>query len=137
MVTERTDKISCPKFGGSRIPHSCIVFDRYKSCRKNCSALKRYLEENPQAREDAMRIIEKPAQDKIMLPCEYAGKGLPVPTNPEFVCDICKYEAKSTRGLKSHKTRAHGIKEIKRKKIKKRIKKEGKASRKGKKKRAS
>lgn len=120
MSKDKVETISCPRFGGCRIPHSCIVFDRYKSCRKNCGDLKKYMESHPNAKEDAEKIIDK--SKARLLPHVHAGKGLPLAEHPEFVCDICKYEAKSTRGLRAHRTRTHGIKKPRKVKKKRKAK---------------
>ncbi len=114
--------IDCPRFGGARLPHACIAYDRYKSCRKNCASLKKYIEDNPNAVEESMEILKQ--RQALTLPSQYAGKGLPVAKNPEFVCKVCGFEAKSLRGLKSHQTRAHGMK----RKTKRRKRKAKKAS---------
>lgn len=122
-MSSTVDKISCPKFGGVRLPHSCIVLDRYKSCRKNCSELKKYLEDNPNAVKESMDRHER-TKSKMALPADHAGKGLPVPSDPELECSVCGFEAKSKRGLRAHQTRTHGIQ---RKKIRKRKRKKEKA----------
>jgi hypothetical protein len=104
--------IECPRFGGTRCAACCVFFDRYKTCRRKCAPLGKHLIKYSELPEQAKNHFEerKKKEDSFAasLPAELfksAGENLP---NAKFGCNICKFIAKSERGLKVHMKRSHG-----------------------------
>jgi hypothetical protein len=103
--------IECPRFGGRRPATACVHFDRYKFCRRHCSALKEHLAKHPNFVEFAKKVFaEQEDQAKTvgiqleLIPSKHSGKKVP---DPALACTRCKFVAKTARGLKTHKTRTH------------------------------
>lgn len=99
--------IDCPKFGGKRASDACIVFDKYKVCRKTCQSLSKFLVDNPEAEKKAGESIAKlKKRGAILSGAKMAGKNLPN-RRPKVVCKECGFIARSLRGLKMHLKNAH------------------------------
>jgi len=104
--------IACIRYGGSRCAACCVVFDRYKVCRRHCKALKKHLEEHPDFTAAAMKQFEESKVKNINKgdlfvlgnAGKFAGKNLP---DEVLGCRICSFIAKSPRGLRIHMKRSH------------------------------
>jgi hypothetical protein len=98
--------ISCPRFGGQRVAINCVHLDRYRACRKWCPSLAAHRKKFP----NLLELVKELCVDNVAKPswikakAQFSGKGVP---DPELVCPICRFVAKSMRGLKSHNTRQH------------------------------
>jgi len=102
------DFIECHRFGGKRPASACVHFDRYRLCRRHCTALKAFLKDRPNFIEDTKKEREAPKvkiiQTLLFDDAKHSGKNLP---DPILSCDRCRFVAKSVRGLKVHRTRSH------------------------------
>jgi hypothetical protein len=103
--------IECPRFGGRRPATACVHFDRYKVCRRYCDSLRAYLKSHPGFVEKTKEVFAA-AENVVgttgiqldLIPSKHSGKHVP---DPELACTLCRFVAKSARGLKSHRTRSH------------------------------
>jgi hypothetical protein len=106
--------IECERFGGKRPAPACVHFDRFKTCRRWCTALRKHMEKTPSFLEKVTAIYspkkesttEEYFQHQLFMPRKHSGKGIP---DPELGCKICKFVAKSPRGLRTHMTRTHKV----------------------------
>jgi hypothetical protein len=104
---QESSMIDCPKFGGKRSAPACIVFDKYKVCRKNCKSLSKFLLDNPSAEKEAQDEIEKmKKKGSAIMSSRMAGKNLPN-RRPKLVCKDCGFVARTIRGLKQHFKQSH------------------------------
>lgn len=110
---ELREFIDCNRYGGRRPAGSCVHFDKYKSCRRHCSALKQHLAQNPGFVEEVQKRFEAkeegapgPCQLNLLMAAKHSGKNVP---DPELACTSCNFVARTVRGLKTHRTRAHKI----------------------------
>lgn len=95
--------ISCPRFGGRRLALSCVHYDRYRGCRRNCVSLKKHLAEHGNLKE----LVEEHFADReTFLPSNNSGKNVP---DPERACKFCDFVGKSVRGLMIHYRRTHNV----------------------------
>ena len=104
--------ISCSRFNSTRCALCCVVFDRYKVCRRHCKELKGHLKEHPDLAETARQQFEESKNKNINSgnlftigdKGKFAGKNLP---DEVLGCKICDFTAKSERGLRVHMRRSH------------------------------
>ncbi len=106
--------IDCTRFGGKRPAPACVHFDRYKSCRRWCTTLRKHMEDTPDFLEKVEKVYTKKknaaaeeyVQQQLFMPTKHSGKGLP---DPELSCKVCKFVARSPRGLRIHMKRTHKV----------------------------
>ena len=103
--------IGCPRFKGQRSAAACILFDRYKVCRRRCKSLESHLKKEPDLVEKVKEYLEgrkEKKQTKSLLnglkSFKFFGKNLP---NNNLNCKYCNFVASSERGLKTHLKRTH------------------------------
>ena len=84
--------IKCDKYGGRRLAPACIHFDRYKSCRRRCSSLEKYLTAHPEIKEDLDYFYKH--RENMMLSSKFAGKFLP---DSKLSCKYCDFTAKNEK----------------------------------------
>lgn len=108
----RDHYIECPRNSGSRCAACCVLYDRYKACRRRCASLRKHLAAYPDLPDKAREHFEeRKKEDKNKTysllgdHCKFAGTHLP---NEKFGCTKCEFVAKSERGLKVHMKRSHG-----------------------------
>ena len=107
--------IPCTRYSSTRCALCCVIFDRYKVCRRHCKELKNHLSKHPDLTEKAIRQIEERKTENINKANlfdmanvgKYAGKNLP---DEILGCRVCSFIAKSPRGLKIHMRRSHKLK---------------------------
>lgn len=86
-----------------------MSYDRYKACRRHCSALKEMIATVPDLVDKATEYFQKKTQSPEgvdLFGVKYLGKNLP---DELLACKICDFIAKSERGLKIHMKRTHKI----------------------------
>ena len=86
-----------------------MSYDRYKACRRHCTALRALLEKEPDLVAQAEEYFSKKAKGKEELDlfgAKYIGKNLP---DAVLGCKNCPFIAKSERGLRIHMKRTHRI----------------------------
>lgn len=108
----RDHYIECPRIGGSRCAACCVFYDRYKACRRHCASLRKHLLVYPDLPDKARQHFEERKKDTKTLSHTldselYKSAGTNLPTE-KFGCSLCKFIAKSERGLKVHMKRSHG-----------------------------
>lgn len=103
--------IECPRFKGQRSAAACILFDRYKICRRRCKTLESHLKDNRDLTEKVKGYVDERKENKntkLFLggwkSCRFFGQNLP---NDNLNCKYCNFVASSERGLKVHLKRTH------------------------------
>lgn len=100
--------IKCPRFHGCRSAAACVLFDRYKICRRRCKSLEAHLKKHPELTEKVKGYLEKRKEKKerrnFLRDWKFFGKNLP---GNKFNCKLCDFVARSERGLKIHMKRTH------------------------------
>jgi len=84
-----------------------VSYDRYKACRRHCPSLRVITKELPDIVKIAEAYFAKKSQveeGKDLFGVRYIGKNLP---DADLGCKICKFIAKSPRGLRIHMKRTH------------------------------
>jgi hypothetical protein len=107
MSTGSSHFIRCPKFGGQRFSPSCLIQDRYRYCRKQCTELKAHMRTHSDLVDIAKSLYE--SRQESLPNSKSAFKNLP-PLNPDLECPCCRFVASSKRGLQIHLSRSHGRK---------------------------
>lgn len=102
-MDKKAHYIRCPRYGGRRAAPACIIYDRYKRCRKTCKSLEKHLEEHPDLVKEAKDLLEKKSPT-LRQGALFAGRDLP---DGELRCEGCGFQANSLRGLKLHKAKSH------------------------------
>lgn len=85
-----------------------MSYDRYKACRRHCSALRGILD----IEKDLIAVAEEYFKKKTigkeaegdLFGTKYIGKNIP---DAQLGCKFCSFIAKSERGLRIHMKRTH------------------------------
>ena len=93
-----------------------MSYDRYKACRRHCSALRAILD----IEKDLVAVAEEYFKKKTigkeaegdLFGTKYIGKNIP---DAQLACRFCSFIAKSARGLRIHLKRTHKVKDNKEK----------------------
>ena len=86
--------IACTRYSGNRCAMCCVIFDRYKVCRRHCKELKAHLEKYPdlptksaqQFEESKLKNINKGDLFALGNAGKFAGKNLP---DEILGCKVC------------------------------------------------
>jgi hypothetical protein len=93
-----------------------VSYDRYKACRRHCTALRAILDIERDLVAVAEEYFKKKAKEKDvegdLFGTKYIGKNIPDAT---LGCKFCSFIAKSERGLRIHMKRTHKVKDNKEK----------------------
>lgn len=100
--------MQCPRYGGTRSALCCVSYDRYKACRRHCTALRAILD----IEKDLVAVAEEYFKNKTkgknvegdLFGTKFLGKNIP---DPALGCRFCSFVAKSERGFRIHMKRTH------------------------------